>query len=107
MKSPAVLAAEAAAARAADKYVTRNGRPVASPKQVIAEKIERARADGDTPYEVGFLYRFIMQNYARRVRSNEVSAPAALDALAELTGMTRAQIQDAGLTQANAVVGKR
>lgn len=93
MKSPAVLAAEAAAKRAADKYVSPTGQPRQSRLGAVHDRVSDALVDtGQPPECVMQLYRFIVRNYARKLYGDDISGPVAMMALQELTGLDRQQL---------------
>lgn len=89
MKSPLVIAAEAAAKRAADKYVSRDGAP--RPSRVVRS----APGDDESPdYRPGLaapvvtLARYLVQARRMRPKDGEVLNHTAILALADLSGVS-------------------
>lgn len=86
MKSPAVLAAEAAASRLADKYVTKDGRSKAAP----SNRVEVAAAQANvfhTTREIETVARFIIERQGHAWRPDTITPHAALLAFGQIVGV--------------------
>lgn len=92
MKSPTILAAEAAAKRAADKYVSRDGVPKAAPRTKVEAAAIRA---SPVSREIGTVAQFIMERHGDPWKPGRIPAQTALRCFSELVNIPLAVLYEA------------